>query len=92
LSLSGADNLNFNDKETWPHPDVFPQDGEHAAPPYLQLIGGLVAQKKAFLRPELSFSHHSKVMNASKVKRKLGSGNLETMDFMKLYLAPVEGH
>jgi len=70
FNLSGANNINLNDMDSWPIPDVFPRPGEDA--PLEQFAEGS-AIRRAYLNPHLEFVQLRDIFYASdEIKRKIG--------------------
>jgi hypothetical protein len=74
FNLSDANNINMHDIESWPLPDVFPQQGEYT----LDRFAEFVAAKFAYFNVGLPFSEskelHQKLNHHffDEAKRKLG--------------------
>ena len=70
FNLSGANNINLNDMDSWPLPDVFPRPGEDT--PLEQFAEG-PAISRAYLNLDLGFYQLRDVFYSSdEVKRKIG--------------------
>jgi len=70
FNLSGANNINMDDMESWPLPDVFPQRAEESP---LDAFAEGFATHRAYLSPDLQFFEFQKIhFSSDEIKRKLG--------------------